>query len=357
MFWILFITLVLIALWLYADSRLAGPDLTRFDTKVGEYFSAHDNDAEAAVTILEKLRAVRNHRKDNNSLKASFAAAREFADNLSADLQSDCEFKPVIANGVPCEWAIAPGSDPRRRVLMFHGGAFLLGSPKGHRLYADRLSHLANAAVLSVDYRMMPEHSRLASVEDAQSAYHWILSAGPDGPTPLDKLVVAGDSAGGNLTLMLANWSQTNAARQPDAVLAFSPSTDSTLAAPSVTQFLKTDKVLGEGLAMLTKLPKPISLWVGFVLLRTKPNNPAVSPLFAPLADLPPTLIHASSNECLLGDSVRYVNKANAAGSEVKLQIWENQLHDWHIFCPDSGSAIEAWSEVGKFLNGVLDGT
>jgi acetyl esterase/lipase len=354
MFWFLFFILILIVLWAVAESRLAGPDLSHFDFEVGEKFAKHDGDDEATRKVLNTMSKLKDEAKASKSIKKGFAAAREFADNLSQDLQSDCEFRSVTANGVPCEWAIAPNADPKRRVLMFHGGAFLLGSPKGHRLYAHNLSHLANAAVLSVDYRMLPEHKRLACAEDAQSAYQWILTQGPDGPTELDKLIVAGDSAGGNLALMLSNWSRTHAARKPDAVLGFSPSLDTTLDAPSVAANLKSDKILGEGLGLLKKLPEPISLWIGALLMRTKPNNPIISPLFAELSNLPPTLLHASDNECLVGDAIRFTNKASAAGSDVTLQLWEDQLHDWHIFTPDSGSGKEAWAEVGKFLDRVL---
>jgi len=83
----------------------------------------------------------------------------------------DTAFKAVTANGVNCEWAVAQGADTTRRVLFLHGGAFLFGSPKGHRKFSDKLSKLSNAAVLSVDYRMLPEHSRMKSIVDSQKAY------------------------------------------------------------------------------------------------------------------------------------------------------------------------------------------
>ncbi|MEM7359848.1 MAG: alpha/beta hydrolase [Pseudomonadota bacterium] len=344
------VLLTFLFLWAFANFKLSGPDLTAFDGAVGENFAAHADDAEKTAAFLAVLKEVRERALATKSPTKGLGVAREFADNLSAGLETDGEFRPATANGVACEWAIAPGVDPKRRILFLHGGAFVLGSPKGHRFFADKLSHLANAAVLSVDYRMLPENKRQLATQDAQNAYHWILSHGPDGATPLDFLMVAGDSAGGNLALMVSGWSKTGAARKPDGVIGFSPSTDTTLAAPTFVSNRDTDPLLGEVLGFLHKVPKILSRWLGLLAMRADPSSPLVSPLFGDLNDLPPTLIHASSSEVLLGDSVRYTNKAKAAGSDVSLQIWADQIHDWHLFTPDSGSGIEAWNEIAKFI-------
>lgn len=352
MFWI--ILLIIGLLWVFANGYLAGPDLSHFDREVGQHFKSHDDDQEATAEFLKVVKSVRDQVKASRSPKKALAIVREFADNLSADLETDSQFLAVNANGVPCEWTIAPDADPKRRVLFLHGGAFIFGSPNGHRSVTDRLSKIANAAVLSVDYRMLPEHKRMLASIDCQDAYHWILTQGPYGPTELDKLLVAGDSAGGNLTLMLSSWSELNAARKPDAVLAFSPSTDSTLSSPTFRKNRLTDKMLGESLGNLSRLPAALRLWGGFIAMRCKPADPLASPLFGNLVNLPPTLIQASSNEILLGDSIRYTNKANAAGSDVQLQIWENQVHDWHLFTPNTGSGKEAWGEAEKFIKKTL---
>lgn len=354
MFWLLLFVIFLFAIWAIAEKKLSPPDLRHFDKEVSERFTAHPSDSEHTEKIMQIVTDVRSRARATKSLKGGLAIVREFADNLSDELESDCEFKPVIANGVPCEWAIAPGADPKRRVLMLHGGAFIFGSPQGHRYLAHHYSHVAKAAVLSVDYRMLPENKRLDSVSDAQSVYHWLLTQGPDGATELDKLVLAGDSAGGNLALMLANWSRVGAARQADAVVCIAPSTDSTLDSPTVKANLKTDKMLGEAFTLLTKIPKPLNHWVSLFLMRTSPINPLISPLFDDLHDLPPTLIQASSTECLLGEAIRFTNKANAAGSDVKLQVWEDQLHDWHIMTPESDTSKQAWEKIETFLKEAL---
>jgi len=349
MTWIIIITLAALY-WLIATFVLSGPNLSKYDTDTGQHFSAHLDDAESNALITGEIRELRETVKTLRSPRKAFSMVRDFADNLSSGLVSDTVFTVVKANGVDCEWAVAPGSNPKRRILFMHGGAFLLGSAKGHRKFCDQLSKIAGAAVLSVNYRMLPESGRKAGIVDTQNAYQWILENGPDGKTSLDCLLVAGDSAGGNLAMMISTWSKTSASRKPDGVIGFSPSLDMTLSSPTLKRNRSTDIILGEGLGMLIKVPSFIRAWIGLLTLRMNPANPLASPVFGDLADLPKTLIHASSSEMLLGDSIRYTNKATAAGSDVTLQIWENQIHDWHLFNMGTGSANPAWTEVERFL-------
>jgi len=352
MFWFIFI-FAFIFLWAFASFVLGGPNLENFDSSTGEQFDSHPDDLQANKDLLKIFKGVKSKAKSTKSLKKGLAVVREFADNLSQDLDSNCSFASVTANSVKCEWVVAPNADTKRRVLFLHGGAFIFGSPKGHRIMSHQLSNIANAAVLSVDYRMLPESKRMLSSIDAQSAYHYILSNGPDGTEELDKLIVAGDSAGGNLALMLSGWSKSNAARKPDGVIGFSPSLDTTLSSPTFLSNRKTDPLLGLPLGMLARLPRILSLWFGLFSMRCNPSNTIVSPLFGRLDELAPTLIHASSSEVLLGDAIRYTNKAKAAGSDVTLQIWDDQIHDWHLFNHEIGSGKQAWSEIEKFLTRI----
>jgi acetyl esterase/lipase len=350
MSWFVILSIIAV-LWVVAICVLSGPDLRQFDQPIGEHFDNHPDDAEVTNRLLAVIGDLRKNIIAGRSIKQGLSQVREFADNLSADLETETTFKAVSIHGVNAEWAVSPGADPQRRTLFFHGGAFLFGSPKGHRKMSDKLSKLTGGAVLSVDYRMLPENGRKWSNLDAQHAYHWILNNGPDGRKPLEYLLVSGDSAGGNLALMVSGWSKRNASRRPDAVVALSPSTDMTLCSPTIKTNQKTDKLLGESLGLLSKLPSPIRAWMALLSLRMNPANELASPLFGDLSDLPPTLIHASSNEVLLGESIRYTNRALAMGSEVTLQIWKDQIHDWHLFNMGYGSANVAWDEIARFLN------
>ncbi len=354
---LLTIIVVLAVLYFIATLYLSGPDLSMYDTHAAEVFESHDADEEATKGFLSTIREVRQSVKDGKSLKKGMRTIRKFADELSDDLETDTLFHEVNANGVRCEWAVREGSNHQKRILFLHGGAFLFGSPKGHRKFCDKLAKLTNGVVLSVDYRMLPEHKRSASIEDSQQAYRWILKNGPEGPSEVEKLVVAGDSAGGNLALMLSAWSKQGADKKPDAVVAFSPSTDMTLSSPTIVKHRRSDKILGEGLGLLSKIPSPIRAWIGLASMRINPANPLASPLFQDLSNLAPTLIHASTNEMLLGEANRYVNKARVSGSNIKFQIWKNQIHDWHLFNMGHGSAEEAWSEVNIFLKDTLQAT
>ncbi len=352
MTWTIFITLALLW-WLIATYIFSGPDLSRYDSHVGQFFDDHPEDKAATDQFLQVLKNVRRDAKKSKSLKGAFSTVRKFADELSDDLQTDTDFIAVDANGVKCEWAIAQGADTTRRVLFFHGGAFLMGSPKGHRKFADQLSKVANAAVLSVDYRMMPEHGRMKSVIDAQQTYHWVLENGPNRQEKSNFLLLAGDSAGGNLALMLSSWSKTNASVQPNGVIGFSPSTDMTMTSPTIKRNRHSDKMLGQGLGSLIRVPKALRMWFGALTMRANPADKLVSPVFADLSNLPPTLIHASSSEMLLGESMRYTNKAIANDSPVTLQVWKDQIHDWHFFNMHTGSGKEAWGEVKKFIDSL----
>lgn len=341
---------IVFMLWVIASLFLTGPDLSRFDTPIPEIFDEHEDDLTYTDKFLEEIKNIRKKVIKHRSIGKGFKEIRLFADNLSADLKTDTVFQSSIANDVSVEWAIAPGVDSKRRILFMHGGAFLFGSAKGHRKFCDRLSKIANAAVCSVNYRMLPENSRMKGINDCQQAYQWIIENGPNGPEKLDFLMVSGDSAGGNLALMLSGWSKDSGLRKPDCVVAFSPSTDMTFSSLTIKAHRHSDKMLGEGLGLLSKLPRALGAWISLISLRMNPANKLASPVFGNLSNLAPTLIHGSSNEMLLGEGIRYTNKAIMAGSPVKMQIWKNQMHDWHLFNMGYGSAEAAWNEVQKFI-------
>lgn len=349
------IAITLIALyWLIANRVLAGKDLSNFDSSIehaaNDIFAAHPEDAEMDKKIIRQLSKTQQQVIASKSIFKALEIARAFADNLSCGLITDTEFKQVNANGVDCEWAIAPQASPDKRLVFFHGGAFLFGSAKGHRKFSDQLSRVSGAAVLSVNYRMLPRYGRKLGIQDAQHAYLWAINNGPNGSQACDQLIVAGDSAGGNLAHMLSSWSKHNAPKRPDAIIGFSPSLDQTLSSPTLLTNKETDPVLGNGLSKLANLPKSIRLWLLLISIRYNPSNALASPIYGDLSDLPPTLIHVSSSEMLIGESIRYVNRARSYGSDVTLQVWRDQVHDWHLFNLGYGSANVAWNEIAKFI-------
>ena len=185
--------------------------------------------------------------------------------------------------------------------------------------------------------------------------YQWLLENGPDGPAQADKIAVGGDSAGGNLTLSLINWVRDQKIRPADAVFAISPATDSTCTSPSLKKNFETDLMLKPLVTPLLKLPRTALLWLLWRGMKLSPANPVVSPVFADLSGLPPTLVHVSSAEILYDDAKRYVAKAQSQGSPAEIQIWAHMAHVWHIFDNMLPEARDALDEIAKFLkkNGV----
>ena len=344
-------------LYLRARSKkLAGEDLTPYDSPVEPFVTAVPSkgldDLNAYIHEMFVVPA------QSANAKNGWTAKRERFDTagLARNFSDDVEFRPdtisVDGQDIPGAWTLFPNSDPNKRLLYIHGGAFTVGSDISHRPLTVQLARRTGMAVFAPNYRLMPENSRLDTIKDARAAYAWILENGPDGPAPLDKFAVAGDSAGGNLSLMLANWAREHADRQPDAVVAFSPVTDATLSSPSVRDNMATDHMLRPALKPLLKMPKLLLLPAMQHHYAMSPSDPDQSPIYDDLSNLPPTLIQASADELLRDDAIRFVNKAKAAGSPVELQIWAGGLpHVWQIFDEYVPEAEAALHEVELFLS------
>jgi acetyl esterase/lipase len=355
--WMIYTLLIIAAVfwmatvWLRRSENLAvfdrGPDaesIERFSSSGGP-----SDEHQAAVSEFLAMRAT----VKGMSRKELLMFTRNFMENMPAGKDFTCRFEPVVIEGLKAEWVLAPGVDPARRVLYIHGGGFIAGSPNSHRSATSQFSEVANAAVLAVDYRLMPEHKRFDGIEDCRTAYRWILENGPDGPSRPDRLYMGGDSAGGNLSLMMAGWIRDSNLRQPDAVVALSPLCDSTYSSPSIRANLATDYMLGPMFGRLLKIPSWILSWIFLIENRCRQANPLVSPVFGDLSNLPPTLIQASESEMLFDDARRYVNKARTFGSPVRLQSWAHMLHVWQLFYPEVPEAGDAWNEIGAFIGQV----
>jgi acetyl esterase/lipase len=350
------VLLIFIALWLVAILFLRGEDLEQYD---------RDDDSGAVRSFAGKNGPSEEHRKCVESIRAFGQQARglskqerlrfmrRFMEDMSEGREYAGEFVPVDAGGVPAEWVLAPGADPSKRVLYIHGGAFLAGSHRSHRNITNRFSEITGAAVLAIDYRLMPENRREDGIADCRAAYRWILENGPDGASPPAHLVVSGDSAGGNLVLSLVAWARDEGLRAADAVVAFSPSVDGAYSGPSIRSNVSSDIMLGPLFGPLLKIPQAIRAWLYLLEFRFNPANPIVSPVLGDLTNLPPTLIQVSEAEMLLDDARRYVRKARASGSPAVAQSWPHMLHVWQIFYPEVPEAEQAFQEVQLFLQGL----
>ncbi len=255
---------------------------------------------------------------------------------------------PASANGVLAEWVDVthsgredgvPGTNelPGKVLLYLHGGGYIVCSPLTHRYMVARLCRAAGLRALVPDYRLAPEHPFPAAVEDAEAAYRWLLAAG----YAAKDIVIAGDSAGGGLTLSLLLTLREQGMEMPAAAGLLSPWTDLALTGWSMLTKAKADPMLRMDSALLA---------VKHYLQDTPVTHPIASPLYATLAGLPPLFVQVGDREILLDDSRRLVEKARAQGVDAQLEIWPGMAHVFQAFAqlPESGEAITA---MGKFLN------
>lgn len=346
MLWIILAIVVLIIAATLLLFRLE--DLSHLDQD--EYPVREGKPSDANREVLGRIRELGQSSKGLRG-KARLMALRKHMDGLSEGIELASEFRHC--ESPRGEWVLAPDCDTRRRVLYIHGGAWAAGSPRSHRAITDRLSQVTRAAVFAVDYRLMPENRFMDGVRDCRDAYTWLLKHSPEGTEPADFMVVAGDSAGGSHTLSLIAWIRDTGLRQADAAIAFSPSTDLTLTAPSNRSNIGTDPLLGPAFGGLSKIPLPVIWWATLAAFRVSPTSPVASPLRGDLRNLPPTLIQASDTEMLLDNARRYASRAKAAGSPVTFRTWPGMVHVWQIFVPLLPEAEEAFEDIRLFLEQV----
>ena len=345
---------VVAAVWLIAAIFLSAPDHSQFDEPRHEL---HRDPSTVSPAIEEAVRLIATMGEEvrgASRLRRIYKLRKIFDDGFTGSpLTADdlgVEIDATEANGVAGEWVVAPDASHDRRLLYIHGGAFAIGSPTSHRMITSALSRACGVAVLAIDYRLLPEHFRRAAIADCFAAYDYMLENGPSGQNEARDVYVAGDSAGGNLTLMLSAWARDRGGRRIDAVIAFSPSTDSTLSNPSARKNIGTDPLLGPGLGPLARLPGPLRALLASMMGLLNPRNPLMSPLFGDLGGLPPTLVQASDCEMLLDDALRYANKARAQGSPVSLQVWPGMVHVWPMFQHVLPEARQAIDDVAEFV-------
>jgi monoterpene epsilon-lactone hydrolase len=250
------------------------------------------------------------------------------------------EIQPVSANGVPCEWLAGPGAAPAV-VVYLHGGGYVLGSLDTHRALAARIALAAGTRALTVGYRLAPEHPFPAAVEDARTAYEWVLAQG----VPPHRVVLAGDSAGGGLAIATLVALRDAGVPLPAGAACLSPWVD--LAA--------TGESLEDGAANDPMVHRDGTLKMAAAYLgESDPRTALASPLYADLAELPPLLVQVGTSEALLDDARRLACRVRANGGVVHLEQWEGMIHVWHAFAPILPEAVRAIAGVGCFVRAAM---
>jgi acetyl esterase/lipase len=206
-----------------------------------------------------------------------------------------------------------------------------------HRGLVSRLALAGEARVLAIDYRLAPEHPFPSALEDTLAACRWLIAEG----IPPERLIIGGDSAGGGLTLATALSLRDAGDPLPAALVCISPWTDLTFSGESVRTRANIDPVLK---------PHFDGAYTRSYTGEHNPTHPLISPLFADLRGLPPTLIHVGNNEILLSDSTRLEEKMKATGVDVTLEIWEGMWHVFQVFAPYLPEADQSIRKIGAFI-------
>jgi epsilon-lactone hydrolase len=246
----------------------------------------------------------------------------------------------AVVGGRPSLWIRPPGDDGGV-VLYLHGGGYRIGSAACYRGFGSYLAAAVGASVVVVDYRLAPEDPFPAAVDDALAAYRWLLDAG----TPPSRIAIAGDSAGGGLTVATLLAARDAGLPQPAAAVCISPWADLTITADSYDRCAATDPYFSRAHAAQAATA---------YLHDTEPTNPLASPALADLSGLAPVLVHASDCEVLADDATRLAEGIRASGGEVDLELWPEMTHVWHIMTPGVPESRDAVNRVAEFLQAHL---
>lgn len=241
------------------------------------------------------------------------------------------------------DWLRPKTADDGKVILFLHGGGYVLGSLKTHGELAGKLAAAANINLAMPDYRLAPEHPFPAALDDALACFQALLASG----LSADKILVAGDSAGGGLSLALLLKIKELGLEQPAGAYLISPLTDLTTSSESHTTRAEADPLLSHHW-----LSYGAEVYAGNEDLK----HPMLSPLFAELSGLPPIMIQVGNDEILLDDSLQFAEKAHSQGVEINATVWPDMWHDFQAGGFGLPQQAEAISEFAAFANTTLKG-
>jgi acetyl esterase/lipase len=245
--------------------------------------------------------------------------------------------------GVPTAEITVDGIDPRHVVLYFHGGVYVLGDAFGAADLASQIGRRTRAKIISVDYRLAPEHPYPAAVDDALAAYEALLQ---NGTAPKD-IAFAGESAGGGLAIATLVNARDHGLPLPAAAFVMSPYVDLTLAGTTMETKREVDPLMSQ---------ENLQSRVADYTAGQDAALGLISPIFADLSGLPPLIIQAGTHEVLLDDAIRLARQAATADVEVTLDITPGVPHVFQTFYPILDEATAALDRAGLFLSAQFAG-
>ena len=237
------------------------------------------------------------------------------------------------------EWLEPEQGNSNMTLLQLHGGGYVGAMRNAYRTFAAAYNELGGGMpVLTIDYRVAPEDPYPAALEDAIRAYNWLLDRGYPG----NRIIVAGDSAGGGLALALCLYLRDHGIELPGGIIAMSPWTDMTASGESYETNFEKDPLFGNTRDSLIYNRDYLGL--------EDPRNPYISPAFGDLTGFPPMLIQVGSYEMLLSDAQTVAQKAKKQGVKVRFHIYEGMFHVFQMAMQLMPESVMAWKEVEKFL-------
>jgi monoterpene epsilon-lactone hydrolase len=257
----------------------------------------------------------------------------------------DATFEAATIGGTPGWWARTPSSHKGAAIMYIHGGWFTWGTAEAFRNVAGHIALSAGTDTFVPDYRLAPEHPFPTAVRDVEACYRGLVEAGSE------KIAIVGDSAGGNLALVLLSIAATHArpnSARPVGAVVFSPITDLALTGESYTLRAEADLYFTKAEA---------AILARNYLGDANPTDSTASPLYAHLTELPPIRVHVGDDEVLLDDSRRYVEKALAAGLDAKLDVWLGMPHGFALNIGMFDASAKALESSGAFLAECLKST
>ena len=253
-------------------------------------------------------------------------------------LPADVMRETVSADGVPCE-RLTPRSGRLDQVLLYlHGGGFVYGLTPPHMEMVAHLVRALNIPALLVDYRVAPDHPFPAALDDCSTVYHWLLKGG----CSPQSIVVAGDSAGGNLTLTLLMRLRDGGAPLPAAAACLSPVAD-------LTERAGSQPAIKDPVLPAKAMRRYRQSYVG----GRDARDPLISPVFGDWQGLPPILVQVGEDEILRDDAVRVAALGKDAGVDVRLEVYPRMWHVWQLY-RELPQALQALDALSQFLGAHL---
>ncbi len=257
---------------------------------------------------------------------------------------ANIRIEAATVGGIAGFWLRPVNSTSGARMLYLHGGGYVLGSAQALTNFAGQIAARVDVDAFVPDYRLAPEHPFPAAINDVVAAYRGLVAEGAE------RIVVAGDSAGGGLTLALLSIlaaEETKGSLQPVGAAVMSPWTDLALTGASFETRADADPIFTRGV---------LKAFADAYLHGRDATDPRASPLYAQLSNLPPIRIDVGEDEVLLDDAVRYADRARAAGVDVTLSVWGGMPHVFQSSLDRFLAAEKSVNAIGEFLRqGLID--